>query len=194
MTDFEAIYQSNADPWAVRSCWYERRKRELLMASLPEERYGDVLEVGCGTGETSSLLAKRCERLWAIDVSKTAIERCNQHLTESGITNVKTFAMRVPVSWPIIAHEHVGLIVVSELAYYFQEVCFDSFLQHCFHSLAPGGDWLMCHYIPDFDDRHQETTKIHQRVSEISGMNLIVSHFDERFQLDVWRKWERGDS
>ncbi|HLW04325.1 MAG TPA: class I SAM-dependent methyltransferase [Azoarcus sp.] len=194
MTDFEAIYRSAADPWKVRTSWYERRKRTLLLASLLRERYDKVLEAGCGTGEITALLAKRCESVWAVDLSATAIARCEKRLADSGITNVNTAVMQLPVSWPHIHPEPFNLIIVSELAYYFEGAELDLFLQRCFHSLAAGGEWVMCHYTPDFDDRCHETESVHQRIAEFRDMTLMVSHVDERFQLDVWRKRDRGDS
>lgn len=36
---FEQMYQADPDPWQVASRWYERRKRDLLLAALPRERY-----------------------------------------------------------------------------------------------------------------------------------------------------------
>jgi SAM-dependent methyltransferase len=45
----------------------------FLLRQLPE-RLGEALEVGCGTGEFSRLLAKRCETVLAVDLSPRMIE------------------------------------------------------------------------------------------------------------------------
>ena len=47
---FEEMYEGEPDPWGLRERWYEQRKRDLLLAALPDERLGAVLEIGCSTG------------------------------------------------------------------------------------------------------------------------------------------------
>ena len=45
----------------------------FLLRQLPE-RFGEALEVGCGTGAFARLLANRCERVVAIDLSPRMVE------------------------------------------------------------------------------------------------------------------------
>ena len=45
----------------------------FLLRHLPE-RFGEALEVGCGTGAFARLLANRCERVVAIDLSPRMVE------------------------------------------------------------------------------------------------------------------------
>jgi SAM-dependent methyltransferase len=45
----------------------------FLLRQLPE-RPGEALEVGCGAGEFARLLAERCERVVAVDLSPRMIE------------------------------------------------------------------------------------------------------------------------
>jgi SAM-dependent methyltransferase len=45
----------------------------FLLRQLPE-RLGEALELGCGTGEFSRLLAQRCETVLAVDLSPRMIE------------------------------------------------------------------------------------------------------------------------
>jgi SAM-dependent methyltransferase len=45
----------------------------FLLRQLPEH-LGEALEVGCGTGEFSRLLAERCQRVLAMDLSPRMIE------------------------------------------------------------------------------------------------------------------------
>ena len=42
---FDAIY-AHDDPFGYRERWYEARKRALLLASLPAQRFGRVWEIG----------------------------------------------------------------------------------------------------------------------------------------------------
>jgi len=188
MTDFEAMYRRDADPWSVRSAWYERRKRALLMAALPRERYRLALELGSGTGETTRVLAARCDAVRAVDLSATAVESSRQRLSSDGLDHVDVAVMRLPEAWPLGEHAQADLIVVSELAYYFDDAALARFFAKCHASLALGADWVMCHYTRDFHDRCQPTHRLHDAVDTMPDLCRIVTHVDEDFRLDVWRR------
>lgn len=188
MTDFDALYQQHSDPWQIRSSWYERRKRELLLACLPKEHYRKTLELGCGTGEMTAQLAQRSTTVHAVDLSPIALQRCHQHLKAMGIHNVHTSCVRVPEVWPINEPCEFDLLVVSELAYYLEDTEIDGFIEGCQRALETGGDWLMCHYLPSFHDRRQDTQWLHQRITDTLNKEPIVTHSDEAFLLNIWRQ------
>jgi len=188
MTDFEALYRRDPDPWSVRSAWYERRKRALLMAALPRERYGLALELGSGTGETTRQLAARCDAVRAVDLSATAVETSRRVLSADGLANVDVNVMCLPDAWPLGEREQADLIVVSELAYYFDDAALAHFFAKCHASLAPDADWAMCHYTRDFHDRCQPTHRLHETVDAMPDLRRIVTHVDEDFRLDIWRR------
>lgn len=188
MTDFDAIYRASEDPWSVHTAWYEQRKRELVLASLAQPRYTGALELGCGLGQLTAPLAARCHEVHAVDMSPSAIGRCRVRLRALGIANVALHVMTVPQAWPLPPGESVDLLIVSELAYYFSPEAFAHLLQQCWHSLRPGGQWVMCHYTPDFDDRQQTTLAVHEAVHRLDGLVRSVAHEDRLFRLDVWDK------
>jgi cyclopropane fatty-acyl-phospholipid synthase-like methyltransferase len=190
MTDFEALYQNNPDPWSVRSSWYERRKRATLLAALPLEKFDKALELGCGNGNTTQALAGRCGITHAVDLSPTALAECRDALARHNIANVHLHALQLPLAWPLDDQSNVDLIVVSELAYYFSDDELRTFIRRCEESLTRGGHWLMCHYTADFHDRQQRTQHIHDAVDQLSTLHKVVAHTDKDFRLDVWRKHE----
>ena len=71
---FTELYADGADPWRADS-WYERRKRAVVLASLPRERYRRAFEPGCGTGELTLELAARCGAVLASDPVAEAVRR-----------------------------------------------------------------------------------------------------------------------
>lgn len=70
---FADLYATSEDPWAFRTRWYEKRKRELVMACLPRQCYQRVFEPACANGELSALLAERCANLVCQDLDPTAV-------------------------------------------------------------------------------------------------------------------------
>lgn len=72
---FTRLYAEPEDPWRISTGWYEQRKRALLLASLPHERFAVAFEPGCSNGELTVQLAARCDRLIAWDIVDDALER-----------------------------------------------------------------------------------------------------------------------
>lgn len=188
MTDFDVIYQNEVDPWAIGTAWYERRKRTILMACLPQEGYRYALELGCGRGHTTAVLARRCDTVRAIDLSLTAVHECRRRMNESGITNAEIEQLRLPWYWPLSSHRSPDLLVVSELAYYFSDFELDSLIERCIRSLSIGGHWVMCHYRLPFHDRRQETDPMHEVIDGNARLKRVVMYSEESFRLDVWQR------
>ena len=71
-TAAEAYFRANAERWDeirslhVDACEVERQ----IAALLPEDRLGDVLDLGTGTGRMLALLAPRADRLVGLDQSR----------------------------------------------------------------------------------------------------------------------------
>ena len=60
---FAELYAAG-DPWRADSL-YERRKRAVVLASLPRERYRRAFEPGCGAGElTRDQAIQQIEQGW----------------------------------------------------------------------------------------------------------------------------------
>ena len=70
MNTFEQRYQEGIPPWEIG-------KPQLAVIALAQKRllYGEVLDVGCGTGENSLYLASQGLTLLGVDFSRTAIEQ-----------------------------------------------------------------------------------------------------------------------
>eukprot|EP01133_Synstelium_polycarpum_P020119 gene20119-24126_t len=78
--------------------------RALLLASLPQRRYRHAYEPGCGNGELTVELARRCDRVLAADLSAEALRLARQRLLDAGCdANVSLAQHRLPQDWPRIA-------------------------------------------------------------------------------------------
>lgn len=76
--DVELFYK-NPDPWHVQRRSAKNKRRESVLQNL-SALYQDknVLELGCGEGHLSQILAPVSRTLTGIDISKTAIARARE--------------------------------------------------------------------------------------------------------------------
>jgi len=181
---FDALYAADEDPWAVRAAWYERRKRALLLACLGKERYRSAFEPGCGNGEMSAALAARCDKLLACDGSLAAVAAARRRL--HGIDTVRIEQRSLPAQWP--QGECFDMVVISELAYYFEAAVLEDMLARACAMLEQGGELVLCHYLHDFDDRVTRTAQAHALAGSMPGMARVVHHLDQDFLLEIWRR------
>ena len=138
---FDEVHTASEDPWEYTTRWYERRKRALTLAALPQEHYRAGLEVGCSIGTLTAELAGRCASLLAVDASSAALEQATRRLAR--FPGVSTRQLTLPGSWPGGTYD---LIVVSEVGYYLTPAEFGLLLDRIKESMAPGGTLLLCHW------------------------------------------------
>jgi len=92
----------------------------------------------------------------------------------------------LPAQWPVDAR--FDLVVISELAYYFDAAALRDMLARTHAMLDPGGELVMCHYLPDFDDRVSATADAHALAGRLPGMVRMVRHLDQDFLLETWQR------
>src|SRR3954470_1194841 len=71
---YEAVWQSG-DAWSLESSDFEQRRYDDHIRLLSGRRYRSVLEIGCGSGGLTRRLAGISDRVMALDISPSAIER-----------------------------------------------------------------------------------------------------------------------
>lgn len=183
---FERLYSASDDPWRVRESWYEQRKRAVILASLPQRRYRNAYEPGCGNGELSAELAQRCAHLLASDASPAAVALSRSRLAACAPGAARVERHVLPEDWPLADTVRFDLIVVSELAYYLDCAAFTQLQAHILASLAPGGTLVFCHWRHDFDDRVQASADLHAAMTALPALAQVLHHRDADFLLDIW--------
>lgn len=182
---FEQLYAASPDPWQVRNSCYEQRKRAIVLASLHQPRYRNVYEPGCGNGEMSAALAARCDRLLAVDGAASAVAAAQLRL--AGLPGCTVALASLPDDWP---QDQFDLIVISELAYYFEGESLQALADAAAGSLAPGGMLLLCHWRHDFDDRATGTDAVHAVFGAAAGLLPSLRHLERDFLLEAWCRQE----
>lgn len=179
--EFDRVHEERADPWDGGG-WYERRKRGVLTAALPRERYRRCFQPGCSVGSLTAALAERCESVLAADVSKVALDRAR--LTLRDALGVRFAHMEVPREWP---DGRFDLVVVAEFAYYLPPSALPVLVARARDALGDGGDLVVEHYGGPIDGYALDARDVHAAFAA-AGLRRLVDHRDERFSLQVYRR------
>lgn len=178
---FDQLFRDDADPWRTRTRWYERRKRALTLAMLPHERYTRAFEPGCGAGETTAALARRCDSVVASDASAAAVHQARERL--AGMHNVSVDRARMPKDWP---SGRFDLVVVSELGYYLSAGDLERLAHACCASLDGGGALVACHWRRVEPDMLQLAQDVHAMLQRCTSLWPNARYEDDDFLLEAW--------
>ncbi len=179
--EFEHLHQKDGDPWGFRTRWYERRKRDVLLASLPHERYRSAWEVGCSNGELAAALAPRCESLLAIDGSGRAVELAGERLRE--FPGARAECRRVPAEWP---SESFDLIVLSEVGYFLKRAELAQLIERLPGTLGSDGVLVACHWQGDVIGYEMNGDEVQRTLVSELPWTPILEHREADFALHAW--------
>jgi SAM-dependent methyltransferase len=178
---FASLYQDSDDPWLLRERWYERRKRALTLAALPDEHYGRVYEPGCANGELTTELAARCDTLLAADLNPAAVDLARRRV--SHLQNIQVEQRAMPDDWP---DGEFDLIVISEVAYYLNERQLAGLITKLTASLAKGGTVIACHWRRPIEGWPHSGDHVHAELRAKLALPLLSHYEDDDMVLDVW--------
>lgn len=180
---FDAEHTRDPDPWGVTSRWYEVRKRRLLLDSLPDERYGRVLELGCSIGVLTAELAERCDALRAIDLSQAAVDLARERVRDRPHVTVEQGDLLTALDDDA---DETDLVVLSEVGYYLSEAELDALTTRIRKALKDTGTLVALHWRYPEGDYRQSGDAVHERLARESGWNRLVHHEESDFLLDVF--------
>jgi SAM-dependent methyltransferase len=184
---FDGLYAAADDPYGTRDRWYERRKRALLLASLPRQRFRRCYEPGCGTAELTSGLAARCDSVLAADFSAHALRAARQRT--AALPQVRLAQHRLPEDWPV--GERFDLVVLSEVGYFLTAAQVEALARHCADSLDADGVLVACDWLAPFAQRACPTEEVHALLGAI-GLAPLLVHSEDDFCLRVWARDARS--
>jgi cyclopropane fatty-acyl-phospholipid synthase-like methyltransferase len=179
---FLDMYAASDDPWHFATSAYEQRKYGLTIAALPKERYLNAFEPGCSIGVLSDLLATRCDRLLATDITPEALRQATTRLKKW--SNVDVEEMAIPDSWP---EGSFDLIVLSEVAYYFDEETLRKVIEHVVRSSVIGAHVLGVHW-RGATDYPLSGDRTHELINEEPMLRLVAHYEEDAFIMDLWER------
>ena len=183
--DFEALYQADADPWQVRSSFYEARKLDLVLACLSRPTYAAAWDPSCGVGELAARLASRADRVLASDASAQAVQLTRRRCRSAA--NVTALHLALPDPPPA----DVGpfdLIVLSEFVYYLTDAQRAMALSAVRDMAAERAEVVAVHWRHHPSDAYLSgelvQDEIVTRFKEWGGQH-VIQHDDREFIIDV---------
>lgn len=181
---FDRLFAEGPDPWHFKGSWYEARKRDLLLASLPRAHYASAFEPGCAAGFLSEKLAPRCDSLLAWDGARDAVGYAAERLAP--YPHARVAHGRVPDQWPEGAFD---LIVLSEFLYYLEEHDIARLAQCCRGSLLASGSGATvvgCHWLHPFGGSPLGGARAHDILHGHLQIPRVAQWRDADFCLEVW--------
>lgn len=121
-----------------------------------------VLDVGCGVGRWSRLLAGRGAQVTGIDLSPTMIEEAERRAAQAGVAERCTFHVQ-DVSDLSVAGQFDMVLAVTVLQHILDPVGLRAALTAMSRRLAPGGRIVLLEAAPDSEVRRCDTTVFRAR-------------------------------
>lgn len=182
---FEEMFAGDPDPWRFETSAYEQAKYAHTIAVLDDRRYRHGLEIGCAIGVLTEMLGARCERLTAVDVSETALARARDRCR--ALSHINFARMAFPQEQP--QGQLFDLIVLSEVAYYWNDDDLRLAGERLAALLAPGGQLLLVHWIgeTDYPQTGDDAVEALQRLLGPT-MTVVAQDREPSYRLDLWRR------
>ncbi|MGB7842713.1 MAG: class I SAM-dependent methyltransferase [Salinimicrobium sp.] len=115
---------------------------EVLRKTFLNPHYGNILEVGCGTGKNTGWLAKKADYVTALDFSSEMIEKAKQKLNSENIIFSQTDITR---PWPV-KPGWANIVVCSLVVEHIENIHF--IFEEAAKALKRRGKFYLCELHP----------------------------------------------
>lgn len=181
---FKQLYEGSDDPWDYESSAYEKAKYAAVLDAMPRQRYRRGLEIACSNGVFTEMLADRCDRLLAIDISERAIALARSRCRDRD--NVSFEVIAVPKQFPLGLFDFVNL---GEVGYFWNSSDLRAAKQKIAESLEAGGHLQLVHTYQYKPGRQVDGETVHQTFRDDPAFRVVSSvRADEGYLLDVLEK------
>jgi predicted TPR repeat methyltransferase len=173
---FDRLYGEVADPFGseLPQFRYQQRKYEMLLSMLPERRYRQALDIGCGLGTFTRKLAPFVDQILGTDISAEALQQ----------------ARKLSGAWPNIHYAErnladsmdrdclYDLIILADTLYYIDALTdqrLNAIAEATAKRLAQGGLLLVVnHYFFGIDPASRESRRIHDAFRREPSLTCVT--------------------
>jgi SAM-dependent methyltransferase len=181
---FERRYREQPDPWNFQTSPYERARYDVTLVALTQPRYRYAFEPGCSIGELTALLAQRCQQVFATDVSPSAVGRARQRCSAYHNVHIERADLQ-----NLHLHGRPDLIVLSEIAYYFDPRRLAELAHQLGDALHEGGTLIATHWLGESHDHVLHGDEAHEVLLRQLCLRHDLSKRYSGFRLDRWTRY-----
>ena len=184
------VYRESA--WEQRDAW--QRSSEII-SKLKLSASSHVADVGCHEGYFTVKLASivRSGKVYAVDISKSKLEKLQEHLVKRNIKNVEVVLGKEDD--PALPKNALDAVLIVDTYHEMDQHA--TVLKHIMDALKPGGRLLLCE--PISNERkalsRDEQEKKHELGMNFALNDLKMAGFKITFQQEAFidRVKEKGD-
>lgn len=174
---YNLIYRLAKDPFTLTASPYEQKKQEDILKMISARRYQNVLDVGCGCGISTGLLAPYCDRALGVDFSELAVAMARENTA-----GVPRLTFTVADIRELNLREKYDLILCSEVLYYLKAPDLALFVEKLEAWLKPGG-WVIVVGWEGYSYVYRELKKRLVLREYIKGEDLLRPYLISRYTL-----------
>ena len=162
---------------------------EEILSFLEIKPHHSLLEIGTGTGEFALAAARRCARVYAIDISPGMLQYAREKSQGQGISNISFL-----VGGFLTYHHHDGPLdaIVSQIAmHHLPDFWKQIALLNIASMLRPGGRLCLRDIVYSFDpgDYERQIERFISKTMEKAGPGFaqsMTSHINKEFSTMDW--------
>ncbi|VAX17957.1 hypothetical protein MNBD_NITROSPINAE02-513 [hydrothermal vent metagenome] len=179
-----------ADPYEVTTHADERDKYKKIVGALGvKEKFDNILEIGCGEGHLTQMIAHKGARVLAIDISDFAIGRAKKNV--AGFKHAE--AKRIDIITADM-DETFELVLCSEVLFYFEPDQLDGVVKKIKGLIKPGGYAALIHTLVKSDDGKGVDLKkfgartIHNMFLDDASYSQVFDETLETYRITIVQK------
>ena len=180
LSDFEARYQADTDPWGYTTSAYEQRKYAATLAACGPGPFAHALELGASIGVFTAALLPRCQSLTTLDAAPTAVARARQRLGRAA--GVQINEGKIPEAIPAGPYD---LVVASEILYYLTAGELAATLDRLRERTVSAARVVAVHWRPDGPERPLSADAVHETLRQQPWLRSVESDDTVDYRLDV---------
>ena len=180
LSDFEARYREDPDPWAYESSEYERAKYDATLTACGDGPFASALELGSSIGVLSERLAPRCRALTCVDGAPTAVEIAQRRLGDR--PGVRIICGAVPEAIPDGPYD---LVLASEILYYLTPDALEATFTRLCAVTDPGARVVAVHWRPEGPERPFTADQVHTQLRAQPWLQTTRHAETDDYLLDV---------